>query len=277
MTNAIARWHSESWSVTDPLEKVYADKLEAEMQEMAIQLHQVCAYVCMGGGLLLRAVPEIIPGGTFFFRPSTPRTHMESEPPRPPGHVSALINLPHYGSNTPWPPGQVTSPPPTPRTHCQQNTLPHRTKKCLRPTHPEDNFWNSLTIMGSVCWCGGCSVRMCHLLPADQSEASDTLKWELSCLCLQACEQAEMLKQPSAARAWAALSDWELSDGRETCKTAETEAGTDTRQRCVHMQETLWYTRSVVASWIVFLLQVSPLYFVVIQTMPGRGGKWLNW
>ena len=76
----------------------------------------------------LRAVPEIILGGHFFFSdPSIPRTHMESEPPRPPGHVSALINLPHYGSNTPWPPGQVTSPPPTPQTHCQQNTL-----------HPQD-------------------------------------------------------------------------------------------------------------------------------------------
>ena len=42
----------------------------------------------------LRAVPEIILGGGphFFSDPSTPRTHMESEPPRPPGHVSALIN-----------------------------------------------------------------------------------------------------------------------------------------------------------------------------------------
>ena len=33
----------------------------------------------------------------------------------------------------PWPPGQITPPPPTPRTHCQQNTPPHRTKKCLCP------------------------------------------------------------------------------------------------------------------------------------------------
>ena len=62
-------------------------------------------------------------GPHFFSDPSTPRTHMESESPRPPGHVSALINLPHYGSNTPWPPGQVTSP------------------QCLWP--PQDNFWNS--------------------------------------------------------------------------------------------------------------------------------------
>ena len=61
---------------------------------------------------------------------------MGSEPPRPPGHASALINPPHYGSNMPWPPGQVTPHSPTPQTHCQQNTLPHRTKKCLRPTPP---------------------------------------------------------------------------------------------------------------------------------------------
>ena len=40
-------------------------------------------------------------GGIFFLDPSIPRTHVESEPPRPPGHVSALINPPHYGSNTP--------------------------------------------------------------------------------------------------------------------------------------------------------------------------------
>ena len=54
----------------------------------------------------LRAVPEIIlrgggMGHIFFSDPSIPRTHMESEPPDPRGHVSALINLPHYGSNTP--------------------------------------------------------------------------------------------------------------------------------------------------------------------------------
>ena len=55
-------------------------------------------------GLGLKAVPEIILGGwaaCFFSDPSTPRTHVESEPPRPLGHVSALINPPHYGSNMP--------------------------------------------------------------------------------------------------------------------------------------------------------------------------------
>ena len=35
----------------------------------------------------------------------------------------------------PWPPGQVTPPPPTPRTHCQQNTLPPPDKKVFA-AHP---------------------------------------------------------------------------------------------------------------------------------------------
>ena len=81
-----------------------------------------------------RAVPEIILGEPhFFLDPSTPRTHMGSEPPRPPGHVSALINPPHYGSNIPWPPGQVT-PHPLPLGHTVNKTpSPYRTKKCLHP------------------------------------------------------------------------------------------------------------------------------------------------
>ena len=41
MTNAIARWHSNVQLALTSLEHAYADKLEAEMQEMAIQLHQV--------------------------------------------------------------------------------------------------------------------------------------------------------------------------------------------------------------------------------------------
>lgn len=41
MTNAIARWHSRANAAGNDLEHAYADKLEAEMQEMAIQLHQV--------------------------------------------------------------------------------------------------------------------------------------------------------------------------------------------------------------------------------------------
>lgn len=41
MTSAIARWHSSARPPCDALEQAYADQLEAEMQEMAIQLHKV--------------------------------------------------------------------------------------------------------------------------------------------------------------------------------------------------------------------------------------------
>ncbi|XP_064604738.1 ankyrin repeat and SAM domain-containing protein 3-like isoform X2 [Liolophura sinensis] len=41
MTIAIARWHSNAKLYMSNLEQVYANKLEAEMQEMAIQLHKV--------------------------------------------------------------------------------------------------------------------------------------------------------------------------------------------------------------------------------------------
>lgn len=41
MTSAIARWHSSARPPSDALEQTYADQLEAEMQEMAIQLHKV--------------------------------------------------------------------------------------------------------------------------------------------------------------------------------------------------------------------------------------------
>ena len=93
-----------------------------------------------GDWLSIRDVPEIILGGTFFFQTPPPPGHTwsQSPPPRPPGHVSALINLPHHGSNTPWPPGQVTSPPhPTPRTHCQQNTLHPQDKKVFAAPPPQ--------------------------------------------------------------------------------------------------------------------------------------------
>lgn len=43
MTSAIARWHSNARPPSDALEQAYADQLEAEMQEMAIQLHKVAA------------------------------------------------------------------------------------------------------------------------------------------------------------------------------------------------------------------------------------------
>nr|XP_015215494.1 PREDICTED: ankyrin repeat and SAM domain-containing protein 3 isoform X1 [Lepisosteus oculatus]XP_015215495.1 PREDICTED: ankyrin repeat and SAM domain-containing protein 3 isoform X1 [Lepisosteus oculatus]XP_015215496.1 PREDICTED: ankyrin repeat and SAM domain-containing protein 3 isoform X1 [Lepisosteus oculatus] len=42
MTSAIARWHSSAPPPSDALEQAYADQLEAEMQEMAIQLHKKC-------------------------------------------------------------------------------------------------------------------------------------------------------------------------------------------------------------------------------------------
>ena len=90
----------------------------------------------------LRAVPEIILGGaTFFSDPSTPRTNMESEPPWPPGHVSALINPPHYGSNMLWPPGQVIPPP---LGHVNKHPpFTGQKSACGPPPTPEDNFWNS--------------------------------------------------------------------------------------------------------------------------------------
>ncbi|XP_068100307.1 ankyrin repeat and SAM domain-containing protein 3 isoform X2 [Hyperolius riggenbachi] len=42
MTSAIARWHSSARPPGDALEQAYADRLEAEMQELAIQLHKGC-------------------------------------------------------------------------------------------------------------------------------------------------------------------------------------------------------------------------------------------
>ena len=76
-------------------------------------------------------------GGTFFSDPSTPRTHMESEPPRLPGHISALINPTPLWIKYALTPRTSYPHSPTSRTRYQQNTSPHRTKKCLRPTPPE--------------------------------------------------------------------------------------------------------------------------------------------
>uniref|UniRef100_A0A2K6Q2Z6 Ankyrin repeat and sterile alpha motif domain containing 3 n=1 Tax=Rhinopithecus roxellana TaxID=61622 RepID=A0A2K6Q2Z6_RHIRO len=45
MTSAIARWHSSARPPGDALELAYADRLEAEMQELAIQLHKRCEEV----------------------------------------------------------------------------------------------------------------------------------------------------------------------------------------------------------------------------------------
>ena len=86
----------------------------------------------------LRAVPEIILGGPhFFFRPLHPQDTQGVRAPRPPGHVSALINPPHYGSNMPWPPGQVTPPPPPPLGHIVNKTpSPPPDKKVFAPPPP---------------------------------------------------------------------------------------------------------------------------------------------
>ena len=78
-------------------------------------------------------------GGCIFSDPSSPRTHMESELPQPPGHVSALLNPPHYGSNMPWPPGQVTPHPSD--TLSTKHPPPTGQKSACSP--PEHNFWNS--------------------------------------------------------------------------------------------------------------------------------------
>uniref|UniRef100_A0ABM5F0Y2 Ankyrin repeat and SAM domain-containing protein 3 isoform X1 n=2 Tax=Pogona vitticeps TaxID=103695 RepID=A0ABM5F0Y2_9SAUR len=45
MTSAIARWHSRAPPPSDAIELAYADRLEAEMQELAIQLHKKCEEV----------------------------------------------------------------------------------------------------------------------------------------------------------------------------------------------------------------------------------------
>lgn len=50
MTSAIARWHSSARPPSDALELAYADRLETEMQELAIQLHKVSGEVLVGCG-----------------------------------------------------------------------------------------------------------------------------------------------------------------------------------------------------------------------------------
>ena len=80
-------------------------------QWLCVQTSDLVAGIpCQAMCSLLSAVPEIIPGGgaTFFFRRLHPQDTHRVRAPRPPGHVCALINPPHYRSNMPWPPGQVT-------------------------------------------------------------------------------------------------------------------------------------------------------------------------
>ena len=62
MTNGIARWHSNALRSGCQLESAYADKLEAEMQELAIQLHEVSyKFIAKGVNQLVR----------FFFESNT--------------------------------------------------------------------------------------------------------------------------------------------------------------------------------------------------------------
>ncbi|XP_029432967.1 ankyrin repeat and SAM domain-containing protein 3 [Rhinatrema bivittatum] len=63
MTSAIARWHSSTRPPSSALEQAYADRLEAEMQELAIQLHKRCEELELVKGQMsqeqeLRAVAE---------------------------------------------------------------------------------------------------------------------------------------------------------------------------------------------------------------------------
>ena len=88
--------------------------------------------ICNPNPILIRAIPEIILGGgpTFFQTPPPPGHTWESEPPRPPGHVNALINPPRCGSNTPWPPRDKLPPTPPPLGHIVNKThSAYRTKK----------------------------------------------------------------------------------------------------------------------------------------------------
>ena len=103
---------------------------------------------------LLRAVPEIIlGGGTFFFRPLHPQDTHGVRAPRPPGHVSALINPPHYGANMPWPPGQVTLYPPHPLDTLSTTPPPPQDKQVPVPPPPRiisgtalTDYWKQLCL-----------------------------------------------------------------------------------------------------------------------------------
>ena len=76
----------------------------SRVRELSLDLHVCSHYIYLGLFQKLSAG-----GGHFFLQTSPPPGQTWSQsPPRPPGHVSALINTPHYGANMPWPPGQVT-------------------------------------------------------------------------------------------------------------------------------------------------------------------------
>ena len=120
----------------------------------------------------LRAVPEIILGGAaFFFRPLHPQDTHGVRAPQPPGHVSALINLPHYESNMPWPPGQVTLHPPLPLGHVNKTPSPTGHKRACSPPTPQDNFWNSPNYTFQLIYITGQSAPK----PDTDTKTSDTL------------------------------------------------------------------------------------------------------
>ena len=83
---------------------------------------------------IVRAVPEIILGAAFFFRPLHLQDTHGVGAPRPPGHVSALINPAPLWIKYALTPR--TSYPPPLGHFVNKTPSPHRTKKCLRPTHP---------------------------------------------------------------------------------------------------------------------------------------------
>ena len=84
-------------------------------------------------------------GAHIFFRPLHPQDTHGVRAPRPPGHVSALINPPHYGSNMPSPPGRYPSTSHPSDTLSTKHPPSDRTKKCLRPTHPRIVSGTALT------------------------------------------------------------------------------------------------------------------------------------
>lgn len=61
MTSAIARWHSSARPPSDALELAYADRLEAEMQELAIQLHKVSGEFQAGYGYRCQSTSRVTP------------------------------------------------------------------------------------------------------------------------------------------------------------------------------------------------------------------------
>lgn len=61
MTSAIARWHSSARPPSDALELAYADRLEAEMQELAIQLHKVSGEGLVGCGHRRQSTSRVTP------------------------------------------------------------------------------------------------------------------------------------------------------------------------------------------------------------------------